>query len=96
MAPIKFVVCANNHHATSTQAFSLPSGGKPLIQYIHGLYYFEHYRAHFAFLGQVPAITQDVYTGLLMFIYFNIYLSMNFIMGAEPRVELGLLGYEPS
>jgi hypothetical protein len=71
VAPIKFVVCANNHHATSTQAIPLPSGGKPLIQYIHGLYYFEHYRAHFAFLGQVPAITQDVCTGLSTLMHFS-------------------------
>lgn len=75
--PIKFIVYTNNHHATLTLAFPLPSGGKPLIQYIHGLYYYEQHPTQFAFLGQVPAITQDVYTGLLMLIYFIMKLLKN-------------------
>lgn len=44
---------------------------------IRGLYYYEQHPIQFAFSGQVPAITQDVFTELLMFIYFIMKLLKN-------------------
>lgn len=63
------VVYANNRYATVTQAFPRLMEVNLFILIFKGLYYYEQYPIQFIFLSYVPAITQDVYTGLLTHLY---------------------------
>ena len=73
MVPRRKIIYANYHHATITKAFPIAAEVYALLvfQPLQRLAYSQQHPIVFCFFGDVPAIIQDVFTGLNPNMFFK-------------------------